>query len=183
MTGRATEATPEALFVLFRDWQRIQTQSSATAPRSPRQQMDVRFCRVQEPTAERQTCAVAAPDRTNNALSRARTEGSCFSVDKDLHGCRLYRSFPTRGNVLHCDSVPQLAMIGGIRGPIVPPKLYEHGIHSDPYRDSEARRNDHPVILRGHGDKFSYGSRQRKKAAHAQCKPHPSTSLEFWFGR
>src|SRR5580700_7072181 len=88
MTGRATEATPEALFVLFRDWQRIQTQSSAPAPRSPRQQMDVRFCRVQEPTAERQTCAVAAPDRTNNALSRARTEGSCFSVDKDLHGSR-----------------------------------------------------------------------------------------------
>jgi transposase len=28
------------------------------------------------------------PDRTHNALSRARTADSCFSVDKDLHGCR-----------------------------------------------------------------------------------------------
>ena len=44
ITGWATEATPEALFGLFRDWQRTQTQSSATAPRSLRQQMDVRFC-------------------------------------------------------------------------------------------------------------------------------------------
>ena len=88
ITGWATEATPEALFVLFRDWQRIQTQSSATAPRSLRQQMDVRFCRVQEPTAERQTRAAIDPDQTHTALSRARTENSCFSVDKDLHGCR-----------------------------------------------------------------------------------------------
>ena len=44
MTGRATEATPEALFGLFRDWQRSQTQSSATAFSSPRQQMDVWSC-------------------------------------------------------------------------------------------------------------------------------------------
>jgi hypothetical protein len=51
--------------------------------------MDVRFCRVQEPSAERQTCAAAAPDPTSNALSKARTGNSCFSVDKDLHGCRL----------------------------------------------------------------------------------------------
>jgi hypothetical protein len=56
--------------------------------------MDVRFCRVQEPTAERQTCAAAAPDRINNALSRARTDNSRFSVDKDLHGCRLYGQKP-----------------------------------------------------------------------------------------
>jgi hypothetical protein len=33
ITGWATEATPEALFELFRDWQRTQTQSSATALR------------------------------------------------------------------------------------------------------------------------------------------------------
>ena len=31
-------------YELFRDWQRTQTQSSVTALRSPRQQMDVRFC-------------------------------------------------------------------------------------------------------------------------------------------
>jgi len=36
--------TPEALCELFRDWQRTQTQSSVRAPRSLRQQMDVRFC-------------------------------------------------------------------------------------------------------------------------------------------
>src|ERR1700756_4197054 len=35
---------PEAHYELFRDWQRTQTQSSVTAFRSPRQQMDVRFC-------------------------------------------------------------------------------------------------------------------------------------------
>jgi hypothetical protein len=37
--------TPKALHELFWDWQRMQTQSSVTAPRSPRQQMDVRFCK------------------------------------------------------------------------------------------------------------------------------------------
>gem|GEM_PF-6043719 len=37
--------TPEALSELFRDWQRTQTQSSVTAPRSPRPQMDVWFCK------------------------------------------------------------------------------------------------------------------------------------------
>src|SRR5580698_4892466 len=42
--ARATEETPEALFALFRDWQRTQTQSSATVLRSLRQQMDVRSC-------------------------------------------------------------------------------------------------------------------------------------------
>ena len=36
--------TPEAHYELFRDWQRTQTQSSATALRSPRLQIDVWFC-------------------------------------------------------------------------------------------------------------------------------------------
>ena len=40
----ATEQIPEAHYELFRDWQRTQTQSSATTLRSPRQQMDVWFC-------------------------------------------------------------------------------------------------------------------------------------------
>ena len=43
------DQSPEALYELFRDWQRTQTQSSVTALRSPRQQMDVWFCRAQEP--------------------------------------------------------------------------------------------------------------------------------------
>ena len=41
---------------LFRDWQRTQTRSSATAPRSLRQQMDVRSCGKQGPPAERHKC-------------------------------------------------------------------------------------------------------------------------------
>src|ERR1700689_3511449 len=57
--------------------------------------MDVRFCRVQKPTAERQTCAATAPDRTNNALSRARTDRSCFFLDYDLHGCPVLQSAET----------------------------------------------------------------------------------------
>ena len=40
---------PEALYELFRDWQRTHTQSSVKALRSPRLQMDVWFCRAQEP--------------------------------------------------------------------------------------------------------------------------------------
>src|SRR3974377_290399 len=42
-TGRRSN-TPEAHYELFRDWQRTQTQSSATALNSLRQQMDVRSC-------------------------------------------------------------------------------------------------------------------------------------------
>ena len=51
------DQTPEALYELFRDWQRTHTQSSVTALRSLRQQMDVWFCRAQEPIAERHTFA------------------------------------------------------------------------------------------------------------------------------
>jgi hypothetical protein len=43
------DQTPEALYELFRDWQRTHTQSSVTALRSLRQQMDVWFFRAQEP--------------------------------------------------------------------------------------------------------------------------------------
>jgi hypothetical protein len=39
ITGWATGTTPEALFELFRDWQRTQTQSSATAPSERRSQL------------------------------------------------------------------------------------------------------------------------------------------------
>jgi hypothetical protein len=47
------DEVPEALFELFRDWQRTQTQSSVRALRGLRQHMDVRFCEAQEPPAER----------------------------------------------------------------------------------------------------------------------------------
>jgi hypothetical protein len=34
------------------------------------------------------SCAAVDPEQTNNALSSARKENSCLSVDKDLHGGR-----------------------------------------------------------------------------------------------
>ena len=55
--------SPEAHHELFRDWQRTQTQSSATALRSPRLQMDVWFCLEQEPKAERRCCVTADSDQ------------------------------------------------------------------------------------------------------------------------
>jgi hypothetical protein len=89
LTGWATKATSEAPFGLFRDWQRTQTRSSATALRSLRQQMDVRSCWMQGPPAVRHTCAGECPDQSECALSQARPGIPCFSLDFDLHGCRL----------------------------------------------------------------------------------------------
>jgi hypothetical protein len=37
---------------------------------------------MQEPSAERQNCAESDPDQPNRALSRARQETLCFSLDK-----------------------------------------------------------------------------------------------------
>jgi hypothetical protein len=85
--------TPEALFELFWDWQRTQTQSSVTAPRSPRQQMDVRFCEEQEPPAERHTCARMNPESEVCAVSRPRPIHLRLPLTTDLHGCRQYGSF------------------------------------------------------------------------------------------
>jgi hypothetical protein len=52
------DQTPEALYELFRDWQRTQTQSSVRTLRSLRQQMDVRSCGMQGPPAVRQLLRV-----------------------------------------------------------------------------------------------------------------------------
>jgi len=70
------DQTSEAHHELFRDWQRTQTQSSATALRSSRLQMDVWFCLMrelseQESSAERHCCVEADPDQTNCAPSRS----------------------------------------------------------------------------------------------------------------
>jgi len=40
--------------------------------------------RMQEPSAERHTCAAAGPDQTNNALSRARPAAACFFLGRRL---------------------------------------------------------------------------------------------------
>src|ERR1019366_10598767 len=79
--------TPEAPVELFRGWQRTQTQSSVRTLRSPRQQMDVWFCLMQESSAERHCCVAANPDQINCAPSGARTGILCFSLDFDLHRC------------------------------------------------------------------------------------------------
>jgi|GEM_PF-6464825 len=78
-----------ALFALFLDRQRTQTQSSARAHTSLRQPMDVRFCKEAGTTAKKQTCAAMDPDQTSNALSGARPDTSCFSLASDLHTWRF----------------------------------------------------------------------------------------------
>jgi hypothetical protein len=80
------DRTPEALYELFRDWQRTQTQSSVTALRSLRQQMDVWFCRVQEPMPRGIPCALNTLETTICALSRACPEHPCLPLTNDLHG-------------------------------------------------------------------------------------------------
>jgi len=65
---------PEALYELFRDWQRTQTQSSVTALQGLRQQMDVWFCRAQEPMPRGIFCALNILELlTARSRERART--------------------------------------------------------------------------------------------------------------
>jgi hypothetical protein len=59
------DQTLEALYELFRDWQRTQTQSSVTALRSSRLQMDARFCMGRTHQPERHRCARKDPIRPN----------------------------------------------------------------------------------------------------------------------
>src|SRR6202022_43053 len=79
------DQTPEALYELFRDWQRTQTQSSTTALQGPRLQMDVWFCRAQEPMEVGYSHLTLLssnrhrPDRTATAAPHA------FGVDETLH--------------------------------------------------------------------------------------------------
>src|ERR1700758_4649984 len=79
--------TLEALLVLFRDWQRTPTQSSVRTLRSLRLQMDVRFCLVQEPPAERHCCATEGSDQSQCTPSGARLQTSRFLLTTRLHGC------------------------------------------------------------------------------------------------
>jgi hypothetical protein len=72
------DQTPEALFELLQDWQRAQTQSSATAFAGPGQRMDVRFCGEQAPTGE-STDASCQFRHKRSALSRSRVRRTVFS--------------------------------------------------------------------------------------------------------
>jgi hypothetical protein len=80
---------PEALYELFRDWQRTQTQSSGTAPQGPRQQMDVWFCRVQEPMPRGIPCAFEHPERDDLHALPSVPETPCPRLTDDLHGGQL----------------------------------------------------------------------------------------------
>ena len=77
---------PEALYELFRDWQRTQTQSCVTALQGPRQQMDVWFCRAAGTDAERHTLHVEHPEVITCTLSRACPGHPCLRLTDDLHG-------------------------------------------------------------------------------------------------
>src|SRR5712672_3449586 len=77
-------------FGLFRDWQRTQTQSSVTALRSLRQQMDVWFCRAQEPMPGGIRCALSILEVMTCTLSRACPGHPCLRLTDDLHGCPSY---------------------------------------------------------------------------------------------
>src|ERR1700686_298449 len=80
--------TPEAPFGLFRDWQRTQTQSSVKAPRGPRQQIDVWFCKAGT-NAERRTLRAVDSEYVGFcALLRSARQETVFSLDNDLHRCR-----------------------------------------------------------------------------------------------
>src|SRR6516225_1367063 len=80
--------TPEALSVLFRDWQRTQTQSSVTALRGLRQGMDVRFCERRNPCREALMRTVSYRSFASHALASAPGRVR-VPLDKDLHGSRL----------------------------------------------------------------------------------------------
>src|ERR1700730_12787082 len=81
--------TPEALYELFRDWQRTQTQSSVTALQGPRLQMDVWFCRAQ-PMPRGIRCALTILDRMTCTLSRACPGHLCLHLTDDLRGGRQH---------------------------------------------------------------------------------------------
>jgi hypothetical protein len=120
--------TPEAPFGLFRDWQRTPTQSSVRTLRSLRLQMDVRFCEMQEPPAERHCCVTTDSDSSQmralpsapgdlvfpldnsttwrSAIRKFRRGRSCRSrsdwvdrkIGKKREGGRAHARWPTSGD-------------------------------------------------------------------------------------
>jgi hypothetical protein len=75
--------TPEALYELFRDCQKTQTQSSVTALQGPRLQMDVWFCRAQEPMPRAIFCAKNILELLICTLSRACPGHPCLRLTDD----------------------------------------------------------------------------------------------------
>src|SRR5438874_13524598 len=73
----------ECIYGLFRDWQRKNTQSSVKALRSPRLQMDVWFCRAQEPMPRGTLLRVEHHELLICTLSRACPGHPCLHLTND----------------------------------------------------------------------------------------------------
>ena len=77
----ATKATSEAPSSMFRDWQRTQTQSSATDLTDPEAANGCPVLRDAGTIAERHTRAIEVLEPHTCVLSRARPGILCFSLD------------------------------------------------------------------------------------------------------
>ena len=98
-TERRRDQTPEALFELFRDWQRTQTQSSVRTLRSLRQQMDVRSCRDAGTTSREAHMRMEDPDPMQLRLAQTKVKVAnaccaCVSAMPSMASLRLRRSTP-----------------------------------------------------------------------------------------
>jgi hypothetical protein len=89
---------PKALYELFRDWQRTQTQSSVMALRGLRQQMDVWFCRAQEPMPRGIFCVLTILDSMTCTLSRACPGHPCLRLTDDWVENRVRQAGPPIGS-------------------------------------------------------------------------------------
>ena len=89
MTGWATEATPEAPARVVSGLAENPDSIFCDGHHGPRQQMDVRFCGMQEPSAERHRCAAAMNPEVTYTRALASTPGIPLpTLTSDLHGCR-----------------------------------------------------------------------------------------------
>ena len=87
--------TPEAHHELFRDWQRTQTQSSATAPWEPEA---ANRCLVLLESRDHRPrghgCKTAHPDSINARSPWRATDTCAFLLTFDLHRCGQYGNNP-----------------------------------------------------------------------------------------
>src|ERR1700757_596897 len=104
--------------------------------------------RMQEPPAERRMCAVTRPDQTNNALSRARAEISCFFLDtrlgrKSRLSRRTFYGFDSIAESSECPNHSCRAALPGFLRHCRAAFFVAHAVMQDyPNQATEAVRND-----------------------------------------
>src|ERR1700751_1770600 len=109
--------------------------------------------RMQEPPAERRMCAVTRPDQTNNALSRARAEISCFFLDtrlgrKSRLSRRTFYGFDSVAESSECPNHSCRAALPGFLRHCRAAFFIAHAVMQDyPNQGTEAVRNDADVLL------------------------------------